>query len=218
MTTTLGPLSGTAAARRRKAPSHEVSVTPLNRSAPGSEDARTSSAKRRSSSPVDRVEAVKYTCGTPARDRNSSTRRDLPTRRRPRINSALPGLPPPSVTRNSRPSSTFSCWSRPINADTLTPDLTHSCLVLPTLTVSPPIASSRAANVESGCVPPWKARRNLPDGVGCRDSYVALLTLRDDHRMGIPLLGRSSASGPTRRVACDTKRFSVIVPQRGLVT
>src|SRR5450759_559457 len=81
-------------------------------------------------------------CGTPARDRNSSTRRDLPTRRRPRINSALPGLPPTSLTRDSRPFSTFSCWSRPINTDTVTLRLTPSSLVLPTLRVSPLIVST----------------------------------------------------------------------------
>ena len=118
-TTTLGRSCGSAAARRRRAASHDETWTSRKSCAAGRFEAATSWTKSWSSAVVVRVEAVKNTYGMPARSRNSSTRRDFPTRRLPLMRRARPGRLPLFAGPGARRASSASSDVRPTKRATI---------------------------------------------------------------------------------------------------
>ncbi len=118
MTTMLGASAGSAAASWRNSAAHVGrTVPPSNSSRPGMSDSSTAAANAaRSAAGSAPWLAWKNTNGRPARSQNTSTSRDLPTRRRPRSSTATPGRSRrASPTRLSSASSRASSAARPTN-------------------------------------------------------------------------------------------------------
>jgi hypothetical protein len=118
MTTMLGESAGSAAASWRNSAAHVGRTVPAsNNSRPGRSDSPTAAANpARSAAGSAPWLAWKNTNGSPARSQNTSTSRDLPTRRRPRSSTATPGRSRrASPTLLSSASSRASSPTRPTN-------------------------------------------------------------------------------------------------------